>query len=298
MSVITSWGATPNRLKIAIRFVASCSTNGVTDDILQQTLLPGELARNQGGDDEPQGGSAIGSEVVSELRYMRMLISSGEGFLKVAPRLKDMSNEQFVQYLKEKLLDPTEAAIHGQEAFPRALSWFLCQDPGTPLAWGYNYRELVEDDCGSGSDSFELRNDANCNQFVYWARFLGFAWRLNLGGRNTVIPDPTKSIARSMGRWGELTDWQPIGGILNKLAIDLPVLEGGTARTEIESKLATAKQRPNGHISRSTSFALRRLERSGLIEMARLSDARAMNLDFSSDLRAVSHVKWTGLYGD
>ena len=294
MSVITSWGATPNRMDIALRFVSLSGPSGVLDDILQQTLLPGELARNQVGDEDPQGGSAIGSEVVSELRNLGMLVSSDQGALVVSPSLRDMSKDRFVEYLQGKLLNPAEAAKHHQGAFPGALAWFLCQDPAIPLPWSDNYRELVDQDCGPEDSSFELRNVASCNQFVYWARFLGFAWRLDIGGKNSVIPDPTKSIARSLGGWEEMKDWQPLEKSLSRLAIDLPVLEGGTARTEIESKLPAEKRRPDEQLSRSTSFALRRLERSGQIEMDRVADARAINLDFGSDLKAVSHVKWTG----
>ena len=297
MSVITSWGATPNRLRIALKFVAGSGQDGVTINAIQETLLPGTLAGTQ-AEDEPQGGSAIGTEVVSELRNLGMLILSDEGTLVVSPSLKDMSDCRFMEYLQEKLLNPTESANHGQRAFPGALAWFLCQDPATPLAWRYNYRELVDQDCGPESASFELRNEANCNQFVYWARFLGFAWRLNVDNRHLVIPDPTKSIARSLGRWEDTTGWQPIREVLARLVVDLPVLEGGTARTEIESKFALDKQRPDEHLSRSTSFALRRLERSGQIEMDRFADAQAINLDFGSDLRPVSHLKRTGIAGE
>ena len=172
MSVITSWGATPNRLNIALRFVALSGPSGVVDDILQQTLLPGELARNQAGDEDSQGGSAIGSEVVSELRNLGMLISSDHGALVVSPSLRDMTKDRFVEYLQGKLLNPAEAAKHHQGAFPGALAWFLCQDPAIPLPWSDNYRERVDQDCGPEYSSFELRNVARCNQFVYWARFL------------------------------------------------------------------------------------------------------------------------------
>ena len=300
MSVITSWSATPNRLKIALRFVSTYGPAGAPNEVLQQTLLPGALARTQADDEETQGGSAIGNEVLTELRNLGMLERADDGSLSVSSSLTDLSDEAFLEHLQAKLLNPVEASKHSQEAFPKALSWFLCQDPATPLSWGYNYRELVDEDCGPENGGFELRNESGCEQFVYWARFLGFAWRLNVGGRNSVIPDPTKSIARTMRNWGdsESSDWQPIGEILGKLSVDLPVLEGGSARTEIESKFAPVKRRPEEHISRSTSFSLRRLERSGRIEMNRLADATAMNLDFGSELRPVSHVKWTGLFGD
>ena len=298
MSVITSWGATPNRLKIALRFVARCGPNGVTNDVLQQTLLPGALSGNQAQDDEPQGGSAIGDEVVDELRKLSLLIQRDDDSLTVSPDAVDVSEGRFVGLLQGRLLNPAEAAKHGQGAFPWALAWFLCQDPATPLSWEENYRGLVEADCGPESASFELTNRARCNQFAYWARFLGFAWRLNTDGKNTVIPDPTKAISRAMGRSKKTTDWQPIGEVLSRLAAILPVLEGGSARTEIESRLALEKHRPYEYISRSTSFALRRLERSRQIEMDRLADAQAMNLDFGPDLRSISHLKWTGTTGE
>ena len=155
----------------------------------------------------------------------------------------------------------------------------------------------MESDCGAESQSYELTNRARCNQFVYWARFLGFTWRLNIEGRNVVIPDPSKAMARSFGRWEDLTDWQPIGDVLSRLSDELPVLEGGSARMEIEANLPPDKRRYDDFISRSTSFALRRLERSGEIQMGRPADALAFNLDFGEEPRAVSHVKWIGPVG-
>ena len=156
----------------------------------------------------------------------------------------------------------------------------------------------MESDCGSEGQSYELTNRARCNQFVYWARFLGFAWRLNIDGRNVVIPDPSKAMARTLGSWEELSDWQPIGDVMSRLAEELPVLEGGAVRTEIESRLGPEKRREGELISRSTSFALRRLERAGQIQMDRQADALALNLDFGAELRAVSHIKWIGPVGE
>lgn len=294
MSVVASLTATPNRLKIAIRFVSSCGSGGIKEDLLQQTLLPAELARSQSGDDEPQGGSAVGDEVVRELRNLGMLVLGDDDALTVSP---DLSEYGFVDFLQQKLLNPEEAEKHGQSALPKALAWLLCRDPSRPLAWGDNYRDLVEQDCGPEGASFELTNGARCNQFVYWARFLGFAWRLEVDRQNVVVPDPTKAIARNLGRWEAKPGWLPIGEFLSRLAVDLPVLEEGTARTAIESMIAPERWRPDGHISRSTSFALQRLERSGQIEMQRLADAPAMNLELGSKVRPVSHIRVAGSSG-
>ena len=297
MSVITSITATPNRLRIALKFVASCGPEGVVTDVLQQTLLPGALAKSQ-TDDETQGGSSIGSEVVNELRNLGLLTLSDGDSLKLSPEATDLSESRFVEPLREWLCSPGEAAKRGQRNFPRALAWFLCQDPASPLSWEDNYSGLVNEDCGHEEVPFDLTNRARCNQFVYWARFLGFAWRLSLDGRNTVIPDPTSAIAESLSSWKEITDWQPIEHVLHKLAVDLPVLEGGVARDDLESKLVMAKQRPEGHVSRSTSFALRRLERNRQVQLDRIADAKAMNLAFGAELRAISHLRWIGTSGD
>ena len=72
----------------------------------------------------------------------------------------------------------------------------------------------------------------------------------------------------------------------------LPVLEWGTARTEVETRLPVQKQRPEGTLSRSTSFALERLERRGRVVLERPADADAINLDLASGLRPISHVTW------
>ena len=296
MSVITSWSATPNRMRIALKLVSESGQEGMTIDVIQKTLLPAALAGSQ-SDDEPQGGSAIGTEVISELRSMGLLIQTDDGCLRVSSEAINVSDEQFVLLLQDRLVNPTEAVKCRQENFPKAMAWFLCQDPASPLPWGQNHRNRVESDCGAEGGAYELTNSAGCNQFIYWARFLGFAWRLNIERQNVVIPDPTKSIAREMGRWEQATDWQPIGGVLSRLANQLPVLEGGDARNEIESKLPAEKRRAGEFISRSTSFALRRLERSGQIQMNRLADAPAVNLDFGANPRAVSHIKCSGRVG-
>ncbi|MDE2715750.1 MAG: protein DpdG [Chloroflexota bacterium] len=295
MSVISSLTATPNRLKITIRFVSSCGSSGIKQDLLQQTLLPAELARGQSGDEELQGGSAVGDEVVRELRNLGMLVLSDDDSLKVSPGLIEYG---FVDFLQDKMLNPEEAEKHGQGALPKALAWLLSRDPARPLAWEDNYRGLVEQDCGPEGASFELTNRARCNQFVYWARFLGFAWRLQIDRQNVVVPDPTKAIVRNLGQWEAKPGWLPIGEFLSRLAVDLPVLEEGIARKFVESKIAPDGRRPDGHISRSTSYALRRLERSRQLKMQRMADAQAMNLEFGSELRPVSHVNVAGTSGD
>ena len=105
MSVITSWGATPNRMRIALRLVSSSVEEGMTSGVMQQMLLPAALASSQ-SDDEPQGGSAIGVEVISELRNLGLLIEAGNGCLIASTGAVGVTDDQFVRLLQDKLVNP------------------------------------------------------------------------------------------------------------------------------------------------------------------------------------------------
>ena len=162
-----------------------------------------------------------------------------------------------------------------------------------PLVWRENYSRRVQDDCGADSRSFELTNSAGCSQFVYWARYLGFAWRLQSGRRReVVIADPTSAISRSLPKVIKNNVDTPIWVVMAEISKLLPVLEGGAARVDVESRLIADKRRPDGHLSWSTSLALERLERGGQVVLRRQADADAVNLQLASGLRAVSHISW------
>ena len=92
MSVITSWGATPNRMKIALKLVSGSGQEGMTSEAMQQMLLPAALASSR-SEEEPQGGSAIGDEVISELRNLGLLIQAGDGCFQASPEAVDVSED-------------------------------------------------------------------------------------------------------------------------------------------------------------------------------------------------------------
>jgi len=199
-----------------------------------------------------------------------------------------------LQFFERRLLDPVEAEKYGQGSFPLALAWFLSQDPTIPFVWGHNYANQVIEECGAESRSFELTNHSRFEQFVYWARYLGFAWRLDLEDSRAVLPDASHALARHLPSILPAKTPRTIQEVMAELARHLPVLEGGEARKRVESLLSPEKRRPPGQLSRSTSFALERLEIQRKVVLERVHDAPALNLDRASGPKAISHITWQG----
>ena len=291
MSVITSLTATPNRMRIVWDFLASRGTRGIRSEELQRFISPPSLHSSQTQEDGTRRGTAMGAEVVSEMRTLGLIEQSEMGTVRLASQQMSEDEDTFFNVLQYRLLNPIEARQYGQEAFGPALAWFLAQDPIHPLDWGENHRGKIIDDCGIECKAFELTNVARCQQFIYWARYLGFAWRLDIGGtREVVIPDPSPAISRHLHKVLNDGKQRPIRQVLSALASELSVLEGGEVRSDLDGIIATEKQSPLGHLSRSTSFALERIERRGQISLSQPSDADAVVLQLGDRLRPVSHI--------
>ena len=295
MSVITSLAATPNRIKIVWAYVGNMEPSGVSSEDLLTVLAPPALRQGQAQEEETSSGTTMGDSVIIEMRNLELLERAENGNLTAMSGSPGFDERELRACMECRLLHPVNAGKYRQRSFPLALAWLLIQSPYDPLEWGQNYREQVISDCGQSTESFELTNLARWQQFVYWARYLGFAWRLQAGA-NAVIPDPTAAIARHLPATSAAHGLSSISGVMSEIADLLPVLEGGTARGEVEPRLPTHRQRPEGHLSQSTSFALERLERRGQVRLERLADADPVNLDLRSGLRPISHITW--LSGD
>jgi hypothetical protein len=285
VSVVSNMTVTPNRLEIVYRYLVD-RDGGETEADLHALLAPTSLQRRA----DP-GESAIVAEVLREARNLGLVESDSDSKFRVPDGLPVLSTDGFRAYLVNTLLNPTRAAETGQSAVGRALAWFLTQDPSVGLAPRQNVAAQVEADCGSGVASFELTNSDRFNQFHYWARYLGYAWRVEVpGAPATVVPDPTVAVARLLPALLEAVGEMPLGELLRAWAECCPVLEGGAVRLEVEEMFPTAKRRPLTELSRSTSLALRRLEDRGLIRLERRADAVAYSLGIWPTPVAASHV--------
>ena len=292
MSIITSLTATPNRMWIIRTYLGQLGPSGVDVEELRRLLSPRSLRSRQTDEDPDSTGTSIGDQVIAEMRNLGLAERTPDGTLTVAASHPIEDEDGMLGYLEARLLEPASAEQSGQRSFPMALSWFLSQDPRSPLMWRSNYVAQVQADCGADTGSFELTNGARFQQFVYWARYLGFAWRMQIRNSNVVIPDPTAAIARHLPSVIGARGPRPLEEAMGDLAEILPVLEGGTARAQLEAMLTTHKRLGVGYLSPSTSFALQRLEQLGQVSLQRMADATAISLDLASGLRPVSHIDW------
>ena len=276
---------------IVWRYLLNVGGSGVEETELRRLLRPashqGRLAENREDRSDP-----MLSGVLSEMRALGLIERDESGKVSLGATSPNGDDGTFLEFVEKRLLHPEVAEKHGQAKVPGALAWFLVQDPARPLTWSQNYRAEVEADCGPDTGAFDLTDVARFEQFVYWARYLGFAWRLETREANVVFPDPTVALARHLPKVIGGKGATPIQDVMTKLAERLPVIEGGAARLAVESQLPLNKRRPDGQLSRSTSLAMERLELLGRLVLERPADAPAVNLDRSSGPRAVSHLTW------
>jgi hypothetical protein len=287
MSVISSLPVTPNRIEIVYRYLRYCGDNGVAKDDLMQTLSPPALKSGSGR-------SSIAQDVVREASRIGIIVLDSDGCYRLSPELRDTHDLDLLEWLESILLDPVRAKKAGQPDFPYALAWLLEQNPAEPFEFGDNIAGLIASQCGTDVNAFGMTNRARSQNFVYWAQYLGYAWRLKVGSIEAIMPDPTQAIERHLSQLLKEPGESLIEDLLYTWATQSPVLEGGAARIKIVELCRGDSHRDPKLLSRSTSIALLRLEERGVIRLERRADAEAYTLNIKPNPRPVSHVAWHG----
>jgi hypothetical protein len=155
--------------------------------------------------------------------------------------------------------------------FCRGLSWCLSQDVyNLSTSWVELEKTIIEQ---MKPGRFIFLNDTRWAGLRDWARFFGFA----SGDDSSIFFDPTQAIRFEIAGFMKRGDSLPAAEFISRLANLLPVLDGGAYRTEVEDALRTEKwaSPPPGHLSTSLSFAMRRLQKQGLIGLSTLADAES-----------------------
>jgi len=282
MSVISSFTATPNRILITFEYLNSLGEAGEKRVHLENQIHIGKK-------------KSMMDEILMEMKNLG-LIDSDQGtiklkkeFLKSSSTKIDLNNFLY-EILLKKLTNDSEADECKQKELPQYLALLLSMSPYVSIEWSGDEfskikTKLVREEVQLLENS---RNDALLQNVVYWSKYLGF---LSFITEKKCIPDPTNVLAKKLP--------SIIGA--KKLAIDefqsrlgaqIPVLEGGKVRNEIESKLNTEFQRAEAHFSKSTSFALKRLESRGVIKFEKVADADNWILDLGSIQESVSHIEF------
>lgn len=154
--------------------------------------------------------------------------------------------------------------------FVRELSWTLAQDiysfpfdSTEDQAVSLEARQIIS------SERFIFKNKSRWSGVGFWARYTGFA----AADRGCI--DPTSAIRAELGALFQGARMLPAGAFLRELSARLPVLDFGIYRTEVERALKPEvwPRPPEGQLSTSLSFALRRLQLDRVIDLSLPADA-------------------------
>lgn len=168
----------------------------------------------------------------------------------------------------------------------RALAWSLAQDPYT-FPSSYDDGEKLQNRQGIAPKLFV--NSTRWNGFVEWAVFAGVAWKTS----RTVVPSPTFALRSVLGEVFQGSTDLSEHDFFWRLAVALPVVDGGTYRKTVESQIARPWRELLEHeVSPSLSAALLTLEHEGALRLEARSDAPARRLlgPGGGESRGVSHV--------
>lgn len=303
MSIITTAQAVPSRL-YSIYASLFDSTNGESKERLEAWSTPPSLS-SRGGNEDGDAATTLFSNTLVEARRLGLIEEVGDK-LRIATdargdRGKRRESEgQFHEYLLRTLFDPMRAEETQQRGFMLALSWFLTLSPLVPLGFADAPQNKLNEELGGQYDKTELTNVNRYQNFLYWARYLGFATMV--GGRGAddgkdaryAFPDPLRAIEYALpaifAKEAELL----IGTFMERLAAIFPVFEGGTVRNEINLMSGSLPSESDQKLSPATSVALQRLQDRQRIVMNSRADAPIAILDFGVRKSRVSHITVKG----
>lgn len=155
--------------------------------------------------------------------------------------------------------------------FCRGLAWCLSQDIYSLPSSYVELENLIAEQVKPGR--FVFLNSTRWNGLQDWARFLGFA----TGDDSGFFFDPTEAVRSELPELANPGETLAAAEFVTRLSKRLPVLDTGLYRIEVEDALRPEKWTapPVGYLSSSLSFALRRLQKQGVLGLANLADAES-----------------------
>lgn len=293
MSIITTAPVVPSRV-LALYASLLASPSGENKQRFESLATPPSL-RVRGASEDGEATTTLFSSTLRESKLMG-LIEEDEERIKVSDEARGKGTKfdpeaRLRSYLAKVLFDPERADEMKQRGFMIALAWFLKRNPLEPMGFGDPPHKEIAKDLGANAGRTELTKLNTWQNFVYWARFFGFATITGSKDSKWVVPDPTAAIAGVLPRLFGDADELPIDAMMAELARIYPVFEGGVVRREVEDLwIAPADQSSDKRLSIATSLALQRLQTSGRIALIGRADAAVAILPLGASERRVSHV--------
>lgn len=198
------------------------------------------------------------------------------------------------------LAEEPDSKITGQCAdLTRGTCWVLAQDSykfrgGT----GKEVDALVKEQVSIPPLPFQNESRWPAYHDDY-APFLGLGWLSPVKGSVELVSDPAQAVLDEVPDIFADASELPINRFLERLATQLPVIDGGVYRQQVEEHLRKQdvwKPCASHEVSTSLSRALIRLEESGVLQLPARSDAPEVRVLLGKEntaLQRVSHVVWT-----
>ena len=299
MSIVTTAQAVPSRL-FAIYAALFDSESGEVKDRIEAWATPPSLS-GRGSDDDGESTTTLFSNTLAEARRIGLVEEIDDKLRLTAEarsggKKRGDSEAYFLAYMRRTLFDPARAAETQQVGFMFALSWFLSSSPLRPMSFSEPPQNTLKAQIGDHASKTELTSLNRYQNFLYWARYLGFA--TIVGGANDpedvtsrrVIPDPAKAIESALPTiFAEANDL-PIEQFMTRLAAIFPVFETGSVRQDYEGMRLTPVVDGDKRLSIATSLALQRLVDRQRLTMTGVADATSRILDFGSREGRVSRI--------
>ncbi|SEH06417.1 protein DpdG [Candidatus Venteria ishoeyi] len=294
MSVISNFPALPNRLKIYYAYLLD-KTKGEEQEKLFNLVAPSSLDRKNNSEESKK---PLHKDVFAELKLLD-LVEEQENkiLLKYSPGKRELNSAggldaYFLALMENRLVLSGGVENYGQADFPKALAWFLMQNPANPFEWSNPVGKLSDTETTWLRQNADIVVTARFQNFLYWTNYLGYT---SFVGTNKpfIIPDPTKAIERHLPNVFDSNSELRMDEFITALGASCPVLENGVVRNDIEAINPTKSLgREEGHLSKSTSLALKRLDISGKLKLSKHADADVILLDWGSDMGRYSHIQW------
>lgn len=299
MSIVTTAQAVPSRL-FAIYAALFDNENGEVKDRIEAWATPSSLS-GRGSDDDGESTTTLFSNTLAEARRIG-LVEEVEGKLRLTPEARGGgkkgrdSEAYFLAFMRRTLFDPARSLETQQAGFMVALSWFLSSNPLRPMNFSEPPQNTLKAQIGDAAPKTELTSLNRYQNFIYWARYLGFATIVGGGSdaedvtSRRVIPDPLKAIESALPAIFAEGNDLPIEQFITRLSAIFPVFETGTVRQDYEAMRLTPLPDGDKRLSITTSLALQRLVDRQRLTMATVADAPGRILDFGLREGRVSRV--------
>lgn len=195
---------------------------------------------------------------------------------------RNLSNGEIARVVRHLLFSPKnnqrfwEAEGNMSADMCRITAWILAQDVHELRPTNFQEPEALYLSQLETEDAI-FQNNTRWNGFKSWCGFLGFGATESGKLNGELIVDPTGAIKDVVREMIKPTKGHAVDAFLSELADQVPVVDRGVYRLEVESRLNESKwKNPGEHdVSTSLSRALLRLQSQDIIRLEKRSDSDA-----------------------